>query len=54
MLTIADGGVRGVQEPLILADVICKQLLRKSEDRRCGKCQAGLPLTIFVFVLLSS
>ena len=26
MLTIADGG--GVQEPLILADVICKQPLK--------------------------
>ena len=28
MLTIADGGGRGVQEPLILADVICEQTLR--------------------------
>ena len=27
MLTIADGGGRGVQEPLILADVICEQPL---------------------------
>ena len=25
MLTIADGGGRGGQEPLILADVICEQ-----------------------------
>ena len=28
MLTIADGGGRGVQEPLFLADVICEQPLR--------------------------
>ena len=27
MLTIADGGGRGVQEPPILADVICEQPL---------------------------
>ena len=27
MLTIADGGGGGVQEPLILADVICEQPL---------------------------
>ena len=27
MLTIADGGGRGVQEPMILADVICEQPL---------------------------
>ena len=27
MLTIADGGGRGVQEPLILADVICEEPL---------------------------
>ena len=34
MLTIADGGGRGVQEPLILADVICEQpLIRKCHHR---------------------
>ena len=27
MLTIDDGGRRGVQEPLVLADVICEQPL---------------------------
>ena len=37
MLTIADGGVvhteggRGVQEPLILADVICEQPLTNNQ-----------------------
>ena len=43
MLTIADGGGGGIQEPLILADVICEQPLTAFERRlNWGNTGAGM------------